>query len=441
MVKKIFISLCILFFLCTRSNAQDNAVDTSDWSFHIQQTVIGQIHPDFHSPYSGGNSLQAHEKDRYSVTSTVFIGRHLWQGGDIYIDPELAGGQGLSGSSGVAGALNGETYRIGNPSPELAIPFARIFLRQNIALGNEKNIQEDGQNFIDEQIPKRRITITLGKYSLTDMFDNNSVSHDPRSQFFNWSLMSAGAWDYPADTKGYTIGGTIEYISPEFSVRAATDMVAKVANQLIFDPNFSQAHSETVELEIPHNILPNPGTIRILVFHTLAHMGNYRQAIAEANDTTAPDITATRAYGRSKYGFDLNLDQQFGKTLSGFMRASWNDGKNETWMFTEIDQSVSAGISLDGFFRKPGEDIFRGALVANGISNDHRDYLAKGGYGFILGDGKLNYATEFIVELQYLTHINNYFTLSVDYQFVANPGYNADRGPVNVFGLRGHVEF
>jgi high affinity Mn2+ porin len=437
---KFLIFICLAGF-CTPAYAQDTTADTSHWSFHFQQTVIGQIHPDFHSPYEGGNSLQAHEKDRYSVTSTIFIGRHLWRGGDIYIDPELAGGQGLSGSSGVAGALNGETYRIGNPSPELALPFARIFLRQNISLGKEREIQEDGQNLIDEVIPKNRITITIGKYSLTDMFDNNSVSHDPRSQFFNWSLMSAGAWDYPADTKGYTIGGTIEYITPEFSIRAATDMVAQVANQLTFDPNFSKAHSETLELEIPHSILPNPGTIRILLFHTLAHMGNYAQAIAEADSGHAPDITATRAYGRSKYGFDLNLDQQFSKSVSGFMRASWNDGKNETWMFTEIDQSLSVGFSLDGFIRRSGEDIFRFAIVANGISNEHRAYLAAGGYGFILGEGKLNYATECIAELQYLTHINNYFTLSVDYQFVANPGYNADRGPVNVFGLRGHVEF
>jgi len=440
MPNKYFITVCILLLLCSRLKAQDSTIDTSDWSFHFQQTVIGQIHPDFHSPYQGANSLQGHEKDRYSVTSTVFLGRHLWYGGAIYIDPELAGGQGLSGSSGVAGALNGETYRIGNPSPELAIPFARIYLKQNIELGGERVIVEDAQNQIDETTSAKRIVITAGKYSLTDMFDNNSVSHDPRSQFFNWSLMSAGAWDYPADTKGYTIGGTIEYISPVFSIRAATDMVAQVANQLIFDPNFSKAHSETLELEIPHTILPNPGTIRFLMFHTFAHMGNYRQAIAEANDTTAPDITSTRAYGRAKYGFDLNLDQQFSKTLSGFMRASWNDGKNETWMFTEIDQSISAGFSLDGIFKKPGEDNFRAAVVVNGISNDHRDYLAAGGYGFILGDGKLKYALECIAELQYMTKITNYFTLSVDYQLVLNPGYNADRGPVNVFGLRGHVE-
>jgi high affinity Mn2+ porin len=441
MPKNFLISLCILLLFCSRSNAQDTTIDIHGWTFHLQQTVIGQIHPDFRSQYEGVNSLLAHEKDRYSVTSTVFIGRHLWKGGDIYIDPELSGGQGLSGSVGVAGALNGETYRIANASPELAIPFARIYLRQNFELGGERIIQDDGQNQINETTSANRIVVTLGKYSLTDMFDNNSVAHDPRSQFFNWSIWEAGAWDYAADTKGYTVGGTIEYISPVFSIRAATDMVPQVANQLILDPNITKAHSETFELEIPHNIFPNPGTIRFLVYHTFAHMGNYRQAIAQANDTTAPDITATRAYGRTKYGFDLNIEQQFSKTLAGFMRASWDDGKNETWAFTEIDRSICAGFSLDGIFRKPGEDIFRAAAVVNGISDDHRAYLAAGGYGFIIGDGKLNYALECIAELQYLTHITNYFALSVDYQLVVNPAYNVDRGPVNVFGVRGHVEF
>lgn len=436
MSKKLFFSFCIVISLRSVSYAQDTTSCSSDWSFHFQQTVIGQYHFDFHSPYAGVNSLAAVEGAAYSVTSTIFVGRKLWQGGELYFNPELAGGSGLSGAIGVAGALNGETYRIGDPAPSLAI--ARLYLQQNIALSDEQVMMPDIPNQISEMQPARRITITIGKYSLADQFDVNSVSHDPRSQFFNWSLMSAGAWDYPADTKGYTIGATIEYITPEFTVRAATDMVAKVANELIFDQNLGKAHSETLEIELPHHLLSYDGTIRLLAFHTLAHMGNYLQAIAQAIDI--PDITTTRAYGRSKYGFELNIEQQLGKTVSGFLRASWNDGKNETWMFTEIDHSFSAGFTLDGLFRKPADDVIRAAFVINGISDDHLKYLKAGGSGFILGDGKLNYALEMIFEAQYLTKITSYFSLSADYQFVENPGYNKDRGPVHVIALRGHVE-
>jgi high affinity Mn2+ porin len=440
MPTKIFISFCIVISLHSVSSAQDTTSHTSDWSFHFQATTIDQVHPDFHSPYQGVNSLQGHENDKISVTSTIYIGWRIWNGGELYINPEIAGGAGLSGASGVAGALNGETYRIGSTAPELAIPFARIYLQENIPLTDEMVAMPETPNQMAELQPAKRLTITLGKYSITDQFDANSVSHDPRSQFFNWSLMSAGAWDYPADTKGYTIGGTVEYITPDFIIRAATDMVAKVANQLVFDTKIAKANSETFEIEIPHNILPNPGTIRILGFYTLAHMGNYLQAIAQADSGHAPDITATRAYGRNKYGFELNIEQQLGKNISVFSRTSWNDGKNETWMFTEIDQSFCAGVAYDGPFRKAGADIIRGAFVINGISDDHRKYLEAGGSGFILGDGKLNYALEMIIEAQYATHITNYFTLSADYQFVMNPGYNKDRGPVHVIGLRGHVE-
>ncbi len=439
MLNKIFISLCALIILREKSFAQDTSAHTSDWSFHFQATTIDQVHPDFHSPYEGSSSLKSHENDKISITSTIYIGWRIWNGGELYINPEIAGGAGLSGASGVAGALNGETYRIGSTAPELTIPFARIYLQENIPLTDEMVAIPETPNQMAELQPAKRLTITLGKYSITDQFDANSVSHDPRSQFFNWSLMSAGAWDYPADTKGYTIGGTVEYITPTFSMRFASDMVAKVANELIFDPNFSKANSETFEVEIPHNILANPGTIRILTFYTTAHMGNYLQAIAE-DSGHAPDITVTRAYGRSKYGFEVNIDQQLRKNFSAFSRTSWNDGKNETWMFTEIDRSFSLGCALDGPFRKPGDDIIRGAVVINGISDDHRMYLEAGGKGFIIGDGKLNYGSEIILEAQYLTHITNYFALSGDYQFVMNPGYNKDRGPVHVFGLRGHVE-
>ncbi|HYM19990.1 MAG TPA: carbohydrate porin, partial [Candidatus Kapabacteria bacterium] len=337
------VNFSILIVMCVFGRAFAQETTHSDsWNLHFQQTVVGQYHFDFHSPYSGINSLQAHEGDAYSVTSTLFLGAKLWQGGEIYFDPELAGGSGLSGAVGVAGALNGETYRIGTPAPSLAI--ARLYLQENIALSDSLVQMQDVQNQIGEFQPARRITITAGKYAVSDQFDANSFSHDPRSQFLNWSLMSAGAWDYPADTKGYTIGITVEYITPEYSLRAASDAVVTEANLMEFDTHLSGAHSETVEFELPHHMIGESGILRLLAFHTMAHMGNYLQAINKAySSNTIPDITTTRAYGRSKYGFELNLEEQLSNRLGTFARASWNDGKNETWMFTEIDHSVCAG--------------------------------------------------------------------------------------------------
>jgi high affinity Mn2+ porin len=372
------------------------------------------------------------------VTSTLFLGMKLWNGGELYFDPELAGGSGLSGSVGVAGALNGETYRIGSPAPGLAV--ARLYLQENIALSDDQVLMPDVQNQIGEMQPAKRITITAGRYALTDQFDANAYSHDPRSQFMNWALMSAGAWDYPADTKGYTFGVTVEYITPDYSLRAATAMVARSANDLAFDKNFGDAHSETVELELPHHVIGDRGTLRLLAFHTMAHMGNYLQAINDGKATgTTPDITTTRSYGRSKYGFDINAEEELSGRLGTFARLSFNDGANETWMFTEIDRSIAAGFSYDGIARI-GTDALRAAIVVNGISDEHKNYLAAGGNGFILGDGKLNYAMELIGELQYSYHVNSFLTLSADLQYVANPGYNVDRGPVAVTAIRGHVE-
>ena len=233
---------------------------------------------------------------------------------------------------------------------------------------------------------------------------------------------------------------TVEYITPDYSVRAATNVVAKSANDLEFDKNFGNANSETVELELPHHLVGNRGTLRLLGFHTTAHMGNY--AIATNSAAAAgvvPDITSTRAYGRSKYGFDVNAEEELSNRVGAFARVSWNDGANETWMFTEIDRSVAAGISYDGI-ASAGTDLLRGAIVVNGISDEHKNYLAAGGSGFILGDGKLNYAMELIGELQYSYHVNNFLTMSADAQYVLNPGYNADRGPVGVVAIRGHVE-
>jgi len=417
----------------------DTASKTSNWTIHFQQTTIGQYHPDFTSPYAGLNSQNATgEPVAVSITSTLFLGRRLWEGGEFYFNPELSGGKGVGRTLGIAGFPNGETYRIGDPEPVVAM--VRLLYRQTFNLNHSEMIENnDAVNQLAGKIPSSRLVITLGKFSVTDIFDNNSYSHDPRSQFMNWALMSAGAWDYPADTKGYTWGGVAEIINPNWSLKAGITMVPLYANGSQFDDNISKANSISAEYDRNFSVHKRPGVVRLIGYYTNAHMGNYQLA---TNDTIYhKDITATRAYGRTKWGFVINAEQEISNAAGLFARISYNDGKNETWAFTEIDRSVSLGINFKGTSWHREEDRLGAAIVINGLSDDHREYLASGGYGFLIGDGKLNYGFESILEAYYNIKLTKFLWISPDYQFVLNPAYNKDRGPINLFGLRGHVEF
>ncbi|WP_200890699.1 carbohydrate porin [Pedobacter lusitanus] len=287
---------------------------------------------------------------------------------------------------------------------------------------------------------KRYFSITAGKFGLSDFFDNNAFSHDARSQFMNWSLMANGAWDYPANTRGYVFGAILELGQPTWTLRLATTMVTNTANGAVWDGKISKAHAFTLEYEKRYRIGGQKGTLRVLGYDNAAKMGDYRLAVAQ--NPAAPDITSTRDYGRNKYGFGINIEQNVNADLGVFAKTSYNDGKTETWAFTEIDRSVSFGAILKGESWHQKDAEIGLAFVGNGISAAHRDYLAHGGYGFIIGDGKLNYAPEMIAEAYYKVNVyQKKFFLSPDYQFVLHPAYNKDRGPVNVFSLRAHVEF
>ena len=415
-----------------------------NWSLHFQQTIIDQWHSEITAPYTGAYSLQARESAKLSLTTTVFLGRRLWRGASIYLNPEVAGGSGLSSARGVAGFPNGETFRIGAADPVLYL--ARLFGRQVFALGDETQEVPDGPNQIAGPAPTRFLAINVGKLSIADFFDQNSYSHDPRSQFFNWSLMSAGGWDYPANVRGYTVGGVVEYVTPTFALRAGSTLVPTYANGPKLDYSYGQAHAETVEISHTHKLGGRPGTVRLLGFRNVAPMGDYRAATAanprrsEFRDTSA--VALFRQGGRTKTGFVINAEQELTDNLGAFMRVSYNDGKYETWAFTEIDRSASLGLSTTGVQWHRPNDRLGAAIVVNGLSPEHRAYLAAGGYGFIIGDGQLNYAPEAIFETYYSLNFPKLnATLSPDYQFVLNPAYNRDRGPVNVVGLRLHVAF
>ena len=407
-------------------------------NFHFQLTTVTQHKFDMPAAYTGTNSLTPASEDATTLTSTIFWGVRLWKNASLYINPELAGGSGISSAHGISDFTNGEAFRVGDPAPKIYL--ARAFFRQTISLSNDQDAIAEGVNQVYKARPKKYITLVFGKFSIADFFDNNSYSHDARSQFFNWGLMSNGGWDYPANVRGYTWGIMVEYGIPTLKVRAASVMVPSEANGNEMDTNIGQANSNVLEVEVPFRLGQQPGVLRGFGFYTNAHMGNYDLAVAE--NPTQPDITATRSYGRTKYGFGLNLEQAINDHAGVFARASWNDGRNETWAFTEIDRSVSIGFLTSGDTWKRPQDHFGIATVISGLSTHHRNYLAAAGLGFIIGDGALNYGNEWVTEIFYNVNLfHEGFFLTPNYQFVNNPGYNRDRGPANVIGIRAHVEF
>lgn len=406
------------------------------WTFHVQGTEIVQTHGAFRSPYSGLNSFQARRETRASLTATLFLGRRLWKGGELYLNPELAGGKGLSGVEGVAGFPNGDITRVVSPTPTPYL--SRLFIRQTWGQAGPSEAIEDGPNQVAGHKPLSRFTLTLGKFSLVDIFNVNTYSHDPRLQFMNWSLMTTGTWDYPADTRGYTIGVAGELNRPRWSLRAGSFMVPRVANGLALDRHLRRNHGDVAEFEFRQTALGQPGKLQFMAWMNHANMGNYRQTLL--GSTRPPDVTLTERAGTLKYGFGFMAEQSLTPDLGAFLSVGWDDGKTETWAFTEIDRTFNTGLEWKGRRWWRLEDRLGVAFVANGLSRDHRDYLAAGGHGFMLGDGRLDYEAERIFETYYNFHLGAGFTLAPDYQFASNPGHNKDRGPVSIWTLRLHWE-
>jgi len=434
---KYSIILLVILNITIPLHATDvDSLKAENFSIHAQTTIINQNKTSFSAKYSGLNSLTTAAESQTSLTSTLYLGAHLWSGARAFLNPEIAGGSGLSGAMGIASATNGETFRIGDPAPKLYI--ARLFFTQIFALTQASTTQASDVNQLAGTMPTKYISVTLGKISISDFFDDNKFSHDPRSQFMSWGLMSNGAWDYPANTRGYTPSIVLEYVTPSDEIRYAFSLVPTVANGGDMDWNISKAGSNTLEYTHRYKIVNQAGAIRLLGFFTNAHMGNYREAMAL--NPANPNIHVVEKYGNTKYGFGINAEQNITKELGCFFRASWNDGNNETWAFTEIDRSLSAGFSLTGESWKRKNDHVGLAYVVSGISDAHKSYLKAGGNGFILGDGNLNYAPEHLTELYYSFQLNQNIYFSATYQLLFNPGYNADRnGPVNVFSGRLHI--
>ena len=406
------------------------------WNLHGQATILGQAHPRFSAPYSGPHSLQPGSDLRETVTLDLMGGARLWRGAELYLDGLMWQGFGLSKTFGVAGFPNGEAFKVGTEVPNVNL--ARAFLRWNVGLGGEQEAVGDAPFQLAGRQHASRVTFTVGKLSAKDLFDNNAYANDPRTQFLSWSLVANGAWDYPADALGFITGAAVELYQPQWTARYGLFQVPRVANGLALDMAVLRAWSMAAEVERRYSAWDRPGAVRLLGYLTRAHMGSYAATLAEPN--LGADITLTRRY-RTKFGFGINVEQEVSSSLGVFLRAGWSDGRNETWVFTEVDRTVSLGISLKGGAWGRPEDALGLAGVLNGLSGDHRAFLAAGGVGLILGDTRLNYRTEQIIETYYSLNVAKHLWVSADYQFVRNPGYNADRGPVNVLGLRLHIAY
>jgi high affinity Mn2+ porin len=421
-----------------RADGDAPAAD-ADWSIHFQITGIEQGHFDFRSPYRGPNSLNPQSEFRETWSGTAFLGRRMpWQGGALYFDPEFDQGSGIGHVLGIEGYPNGEAQKAGFDTPKPNV--ARLFLRQTIGLGGAQEKLADDQNQIADTVDVSRVTLTAGKFSPTDVFDDNQFSHDPRTTFLNWSLWESAAWDYPAESKGFSNGLAVEWNEKDWALRGGWFLEPTVANQRDLDPRFLKRYGTVMELETRHELWGEAGKLHWLFFLNRAPMGVYRDAINLALAMgTAPDITQVRR-DTWKIGFAVNLEQAINDELGLFVRVSHNDGRTEGWAFTDIDTSLAAGISLKGTRWGRDKDTVGLGAAVNMASQSQQMYLALGGTGILDGDGALNYAPEAVLEAYYGLALAP-FTLTLDYQFVANPAFNQDRGPVSIFALRAHFEY
>ncbi len=424
----------------TLANASSDPwpIAPGSWNVHGQFTAIEQGYPAFHSPYEGANSLTGASQASNTESATAFIGYRPWDGTEIYVNPEITQGMGLSATHGIAAFPSFEAQKASFPVPR--IDMARVYVQQTFGLGGEQETIEDGPNQIAGTKDISRITFTAGKLSVTDFFDNNAFAHDGRTQFFNWNIDCCGAYDWTMDQISYTWGAMAELNQKFWAFRAGYFLVPIVSNSDDFDTHFPDGEY-IAELELRYSLVSQPGKLRFMAWANRANMGSYAAALAEPITTpTYPDITLVRQV-RTNYGFNANLEQAITADLGVFARASWSPGLDEIIGWTDCDESVSAGTVLKGTFWGRPNDRIGVAGVIDGLSPEAQAYFAAGGLGILIGDGALNYRPEKILETYYSYSLNSWSALTFDYQFVVDPAYNADRGPVHIFAGRYHAEF
>jgi high affinity Mn2+ porin len=489
---KKFLLFALVCAMQLRAQAPVQHDSIEKFSYHVQETLVGQsaiidnndpnnLSHNTNVPLAGNTFSDT--QTRISLSSTFYLGFRLGKNTTLYFNPDVAGGAGVSGTLGIGGYTNGEIFRVGNPSPSIYV--SRLFIRQYISLKESKlEYVETDQNQLGEFVPSKRIQITIGKFSLTDIFDANHYSHDPRTRFLNWSLMNAGAYDFASNTKGYTYGIVIEHINPQFSHRFGVGVEPQFSNGPIttktstgkfplldMELAISDHQGYGFQYEIEQRFKQKTGKntiIRFLSFLNLTQSAKYADAMKTRASTVSSvdnqgvpngipltiipidssglllngsdNLVNARRANNVKYGFSLNIEYPVGPHAGTFSRISWNDGKTESFAFAEIDRSESIGVVFHGGLWHRYHDRLMFAFVSNQLSNDHRDFLIAGGNGFMLSPIK-SYSSEYIFEAQFIYDLGKDFTISPDLQIVNNPGYDSSRGSLFVFGVRTHINF
>jgi len=413
------------------------ALDLDWFALHGQTTFLGQYAFPFRAPYHGPNSLDSNA-GRETWDLTAYAGIRLWEGAELWVNPEIDQGFGLSSTLGIAGFPSGEAYKIGFSVPYARLP--RMFVRQTIDLGGDTEKIEAGINQFAGSQTADRLVITVGKFSVSDIFDTIGYAHNPREDFMNWSLVDAGTFDYAADAWGYTYGAAVEWYRGNWTLRGGLFDLSIVPNSTNLDPRFGQ-FQWVGEIEHRHELWGLPGKVAVNGFLTRGRMGSFEDAILLARITGGPaDIAAVRRYN-SRGGISVLAEQQVSSDLGVFARAGWANGNIEPYEFTDIDRTVAAGLSLKGTRWGRPDDTVGLAGIVNGISAVHQAFLNAGGLGILVGDGQLpNAGSEKIIEMYYSLPVFSW-RVTFDYQFVANPAYNRDRGPVSIIGTRLHAQF
>lgn len=424
---------------CSWVLADDEAEGPETWAIHGQMTNVTQYHPAFTSPYRGANSLDPGSRGDETIDLTLFLGVQPWEGAEIWANPEVDQGFGLSDTLGVAAFPSGEAYKVGASTPYFRLQ--RLFFRQTIDLGGEIERDEPDANQLGGEHTHDDLTITLGKISVVDIFDTNTYAHDPKKDFLNWAAIDSAAYDYAADSWGYSYGIATEWTQNWWTLRAGLFDLSKIPNEKHLETGFGQFEI-VVEGEERHTLFGHQGKLKLLAYVNRGRMGSYGDAVHLAEMTgDVPNTALVRRY-TSRPGVALNFEQALSDDLGMFARASINDGSQEAYEFTESNRAFSTGLSLKGKSWARPDDTVGLAYILDGISGAARGYFAAGGLGILIGDGRLpHYGLENVAETYYSAQLTSWLTASVDYQLIVNPAYNLDRGPVSVLGARFHAEF
>ena len=433
------VALLLAAFAPSPARAGAGLVDSDLLALHAQSTFVWQGHDGFHAPYSGPQSLPPAARGAETWDLTFYGGLHPWRGGEIWLDGEVDQGFGIGNTLGIAGFTSGEAYKLGRAAPYLRLQ--RAFIRQTIDLGGASDDADADLNQFALPRTSDRLVLTVGKFSITDLFDGNDDAHDPRADFLNWSVIDTATFDYAADSWGYSSGAAAELYTGRWTLRSGAFLTSNVPNSPDLDTSLRQFQADA-ELEERHHLAGRPGKVVVTAFLTHARMARFDDATRRAAGSGEPPTLAPVRRPAERPGIGVSLQQDISRDLGAFLRAGWADGRHESYEFTDVDRTLAAGLSLGGAgWRRPDDRIGLAGAV-DVASRQRRAYLAAGGLGLLIGDGRLPHpGDEHIVELYYDAALRAFAHVTLDYQCVGHPAYNRDRGPVSVAAIRLHVQF